>query len=306
MPETTPNPTPAAPAEPAPAETAPAETGPTSPVEQNGSTGHGSHDDARHDDDSGAGSERYWPTPALRASWAAAALGAHHRRSNRSTGAARTQAPVPSTTEDLATLCADLIADVLHMVGGSGLPVWAVLSRAVGYFQDEDAADAAAAVAAAQTAGQGQDDAPGAGAGHPLHLEEVARLVRDAGVNCVLDTSGGGIATIWAGPTRHETGYGIRFAALAGPGSFGWGHTPSRGTTAEFFIGPDDNGEASPLDLAAVDARTDAQVAALIVAQARLHDPTRALTRDTARTVLERLAGGGQTPPAELGPPASR
>ncbi|WP_298795732.1 hypothetical protein [uncultured Pseudonocardia sp.] len=261
--------------------------------------------------------DRHHPNPdhpdltRLRASWAAAALGAHHRRSNRSTRAAAAQtplpqaptqqAPLPSTAGDLATLCADLIADVLHLVGGAGLPVWAVLSRAVGYFQEEDASEAAAAAAAAEARAT-QDDAPAAADGHPLHLEEVARLVREAGVNCVLDTSGGGVATIWAGPTHHETSYGIRFAALAGPGSFGWGHSPSVATTAEFFIGPDDDGEASPLDLAEVDARTDAQVAALIVAQARLGDPARALTRDTAATVLELLTDAGPAPAAEPGP----
>ena len=197
-------------------------------------TGHG-HDDAAA---AAAGADReadrWWPTPALRASWAAAALGTHHRRSGP--GAERAGAGLPTTDEDLAPLCADLIADVLHLLGGAGLPVWAVLSRAIGYFQAEDAqaaatglaattAAAAANAAAAGAAGTGHEapETPDGAAGYPLHLEEVARLVRDAGVHCVLDTSGGGVATLWAGPTRRESGYGIRSAALAGPGSYAAG-----------------------------------------------------------------------------------
>lgn len=237
------------------------------------------------------GAERWWPTPALRASWAAAALGTHHRRSERPGrgGPDADSDRLPVTGEDLATLCADLIADVLHLVGGAGLPVWGVLSRAVGYFQEEDA-DAAATATAGAVAGAGTGhEVPDVPVGHPLHLEEVARLVRAAGVNCVLDTSGGGVATLWAGPTRQEGGYGIRFAALAGPGSYGWGHHRSTGTTAEFFVGPDDDGQADSLDVATVGARTDTQVAALIVAQARLADPRHPLTPAAARAALDQL-----------------
>jgi hypothetical protein len=264
----------------------------------------GRADTGEHADDAGTGAQRWWPTPALRASWAAAALGTHRRSGPDGDHPATDQpegAGLPSTDEDLATLCADLIADVLHLVGGAGLPVWSVLSRAVGYFQAEDAAEATAAAAAAAVAAAAAivagDEAPDAPAGHLLHLEEVARLVREAGVNCVLDTSGGGVATLWAGPTRHESGYGIRFAALAGPGSYGWGQRPSTGTTAEFFVGPDDNGQVDPLDVATVGARTELQVAALIVAQARLVDPRRPLTAAAARAALDQPPGAGPTRP---------
>jgi hypothetical protein len=43
-------------------------------------------------------------------------------------------------------------------------------------------------------------------------------------------------------PSRHEEGWEPRFAALAGPGRFGWGRVPSVGLVEEFYVGPDADG----------------------------------------------------------------
>jgi hypothetical protein len=110
-------------------------------------------------------------------------------------------------------------------------------------------------------------------------MDEVARLVRAAGVDCVLDTSGGGCATIWAGPRRHEEGWGPRFAALAGPGRFGWGRVPSVALVEDFYVGPD-AADADATSTAQVGARTPELIAKLIVAQARKADPTQLLSFD--------------------------
>lgn len=100
-----------------------------------------------------------------------------------------------------------------------------------------------------------------------LNMDEIVRVLRDEhGIgNAYVAMTGGGVATIFAGPTREEPDYGIRYAAVAGPGSYGWDTGPSVADTREFFIGPDDYGDAIAAEAPA--DSTEVEVAALIAAQ---------------------------------------
>lgn len=120
-------------------------------------------------------------------------------------------------------------------------------------------------------------------------MGDVVALVRAAGVDCYVTSTGGNCATIFAGPTRtvEDGPYLTRLSACcAGPGSYDV-RAPERSLASfdDFVVGPDDQGEATPIVVDEVGARTVEQVAALIIAQARLDDPTVALTLDEVQAL---------------------
>jgi hypothetical protein len=98
-----------------------------------------------------------------------------------------------------------------------------------------------------------------------IDLDEVVRILKDEHqVPAYVEQTGGGTATIYAGwwfmnqepQYRWEDGERIqvdaesvpRFPAIAGPGWFeGPGWTKGRATVDDFYIGPDDDGEADPV-----------------------------------------------------------
>ncbi|WP_028922219.1 hypothetical protein [Pseudonocardia acaciae] len=91
-----------------------------------------------------------------------------------------------------------------------------------------------------------------------IDLDLVAWLVRTAGLAC-------------------ET-YRARAGALVRAGTaHRWTATLSSDHTGRLYLGPEDADESVPARLASRDER---QIAALIVAQARLRDPGRALSSD--------------------------
>lgn len=105
-----------------------------------------------------------------------------------------------------------------------------------------------------------------------INLDEVVRLLQaEHGIaNAYVEQTGGGCATIYAGP-QHTDGNGDqRYAVAAGPGWFaGPGFTVARATPADFYIGPDDDGESEVIEVArlAADSQTDAGIARLIAEQ---------------------------------------
>lgn len=138
-----------------------------------------------------------------------------------------------------------------------------------------------------------------------LDFDEIVRIVRDEyGVEAFVDQTGGGTATIYAGPSRpHEEADGtpatagwLRYAVIAGPGSYGWGQRPSTGDLEEFYVGLDsDDGDLAfePLQYG---ARTNGDVARLIVAQATL--PIGEVLDQEAMTVLGFDGSGTAVPEA--------
>lgn len=103
-----------------------------------------------------------------------------------------------------------------------------------------------------------------------LDLDTIAHLLRtEHGIdNAHVDMTGGGCATIFAGPTREEADYGTRYAAMAGPGTFRY-DGPSTGDLVDFYVGPDDDDGAHAFSPADLGARTESDVARIIAAQAR-------------------------------------
>lgn len=78
-------------------------------------------------------------------------------------------------------------------------------------------------------------------------LDELSARLTELGLTAYVEHTGGGVATIYAGATHDEPGYGRRYAVVAGPGWF------DRDTMAvayasseEFCFGRDDDGEAMP------------------------------------------------------------
>lgn len=136
------------------------------------------------------------------------------------------------------------------------------------------AAVRAAAPAAAEANNPGDD----------VDLDQVAQLVRAAGVECVVDTPGGGVAVLVAGPPRTGPRWASPWAAHAGPGRYRWGR-PSTASTADLTVGPDDGGQVPPTGVASVGAMTELQIAALIVAQTRIEDPSSPLGHDDLEAI---------------------
>jgi hypothetical protein len=103
-----------------------------------------------------------------------------------------------------------------------------------------------------------------------LNLDLVVELVHEVGIWADVEQTGGGCATIYAGARYLDQSGDLRYAAVAGPGTFGWGRVPSTAATSEFWISADDNGLSRPLDAPELGIRCEHDVAALIVAQARM------------------------------------
>lgn len=65
-----------------------------------------------------------------------------------------------------------------------------------------------------------------------LNMDTIAQYLRDAGYpNAYVEMTGGGCATIYAGPTFEQPDYGTRYFLVAGPGSFG---NPSYSDAGDF------------------------------------------------------------------------
>lgn len=99
-----------------------------------------------------------------------------------------------------------------------------------------------------------------------VDLDRVVEVLRTVyGVeNAHVRQTGGGTATIYAGPTWEEPDWGTRYAVIAGPGWFeGPGFTRPRADTEELYVGPDDDGESRTWSAAGV-ADDPELVAALI------------------------------------------
>lgn len=121
-----------------------------------------------------------------------------------------------------------------------------------------------------------------------INLDVVVLFVRAFGVEATVEQTGGGTATIYAGGIRQEEGYGDRYAAVAGPGWFeGPGWTQGRASTEDFYVGPDDYGDVTPVICQEVGADDEVKVARLIVAQAVQNDPTQVVRQDIVASLLQ-------------------
>jgi hypothetical protein len=82
-----------------------------------------------------------------------------------------------------------------------------------------------------------------------VNMDLVVQILTDRGVPAVLEQTGGGTATIFAGATHDDPEWGDRYEACAGPGHWthGWGNPDPANTAVgylgEFCVGPDDFGE---------------------------------------------------------------
>lgn len=104
-----------------------------------------------------------------------------------------------------------------------------------------------------------------------IDFDAVRTALHARGIDAYVEQTGGGCATIYAGPTHEEPGWGKRWACLAGPGWFdGPGWTNPKGDPNDFYIGPDDDGvaEAWSNPLRTTDATEIADVIARQVAAA--------------------------------------
>jgi hypothetical protein len=127
-----------------------------------------------------------------------------------------------------------------------------------------------------------------------VDLDEIALILRrDHGLaDAYVEQTGGGCATLYAGQVGyhectcpntgklgpHDDGCPVparggspRYGSCAGPGWFtGPAWTGARADLDDFYVGPDDQGETSPVMPLEVGARTEADIAKLIAAQASL------------------------------------
>lgn len=104
----------------------------------------------------------------------------------------------------------------------------------------------------------------------PINLDRVCSLVLAAGVPCEVEQTGGGTATIYAGPLheRSDDPDWPRHAAAMGPGYFeqhiGRGaYLDARAWREECYIGADDDGESR--DYIAAEDLTEEQCAAALI-----------------------------------------
>lgn len=126
-----------------------------------------------------------------------------------------------------------------------------------------------------------------------LNLDRVVDALDRLNVKAYVEQTGGGTATLYAEPivgyhectckpayattavlTTHDPGCPVpekggspRYAAVAGPGSYGWGKRDSIADLDDFYVGIDDDGETSPISPQEVGATTVDDVAKLIAAQ---------------------------------------
>ena len=95
-------------------------------------------------------------------------------------------------------------------------------------------------------------------------MNEVTEALHALGHPAYTEQTGGGCATIYAGPRWDEPGWGSRYAAIAGPGWFAnYRWTDPRGDTDDFYVGADDDGVT---DATSAKDMTVAEIVELIVA----------------------------------------
>jgi hypothetical protein len=100
-----------------------------------------------------------------------------------------------------------------------------------------------------------------------LELDRLAALVVERGVDCIVEQTGGHIATLFAGGIVGGID-GERYVVAVGPGRFaGPNHTEPLGWPGELVIGPDDGGEAETTPV--TPGMTHEHAADLIVAMVR-------------------------------------
>ena len=105
-----------------------------------------------------------------------------------------------------------------------------------------------------------------------VDLDGVADLVRAAGVDCVIDTPGGGVAVLLAGAPTVEPAWAFPWAVQLGPGRFAW-DAPATGSLRDLRIGPDTPDLTRTVLLRELGAVTEEQIAAAVLTQARLPRP---------------------------------
>lgn len=88
------------------------------------------------------------------------------------------------------------------------------------------------------------------GNGHELDMDLICTLIHAAGLPAYVEQTGGGCATIQAGPTRLNGNGDSIYAALCGPGwfeSFDLNQAPpfqrGRAHTDDCYVGADDQGD---------------------------------------------------------------
>ncbi len=101
-----------------------------------------------------------------------------------------------------------------------------------------------------------------------FNADEIARLIQAADLPAFVAMTGGGCATLYVGPPIQRDGEEGRYWLSLGPGTFGYGVEPST-FGEDLYLGPDDGGESPAIDVRATGARTDADVAALVIEQLR-------------------------------------
>ena len=139
-----------------------------------------------------------------------------------------------------------------------------------------------------------------------IDLNEVARLLRDEhGIdNAYVEHTGGGCATVYAGPVRVDNNGDPRYAASAGPGQFMDSEGPNANPD-DFYIGPDDDGNSEAFiwgggnDAGDIAAAIAAFLAAEAVSVSLVH-PARGTYLITWTEVARHRALVGQAKLAEL------
>jgi hypothetical protein len=101
-----------------------------------------------------------------------------------------------------------------------------------------------------------------------VDLDRIAELVRGVGVDCVIDTPGGGVAVLLAGRPIDDPAWAFPWAVQAGPGRFDW-DGPSLASTRDLRVGPDTADRDAAMLVREVGAATEEHIADLIVTQTR-------------------------------------
>jgi hypothetical protein len=130
--------------------------------------------------------------------------------------------------------------------------------------------------------------------------DDVCALLTDLGVQAYTEQTGGGTATIYAGPLvsfehavwragklTDEVSVEQRYKIAAGPGTYGWDRGDSIGSIGEFWMGPNDDGETGEgcyaADLAVTNTRQLAAYIALLVIDAADFDNVTAIGLDATQ-----------------------
>ena len=113
-----------------------------------------------------------------------------------------------------------------------------------------------------------------------VDLDRVAELVRARGVDCVIDTPGGGVAVLLAGRPVAEPVWAFPWAVQMGPGRFSW-DTPSTGSLRDLRIGPDTADLTRTALLRELGATDEERIADVVVARARGYRATYAAVEGT-------------------------